>query len=114
MLWFPLTFQQEEPAEFLQKASHEVLFLFLFFCADLSGVPLDACPVSLGAGERQLRVVHRQKVMGCPGGSGTQQMGKSKWPNPSPAVLAVPYLTTEDLQSLQLPSGTPWLVRCPR
>lgn len=37
---------------------------------------------------------------------------KSKWANSSPVVLAVPYLTAEVLQSLQLPSGIPCLVRC--
>lgn len=37
---------------------------------------------------------------------------KRKRTNASSVILAVPYLTAEDLQSSQLPTGIPLLVRC--
>ena len=74
MLWFPLALWQEEPAEYLQKASlnstelalrlYSIFPFAVLLCKDFSGEPLDTCPVSSGAGGTELREVHRQKVMG--------------------------------------------------
>lgn len=93
MLWFPLILWQDEPAEYLQKASlnsTELAFRFyssflfpVLLCKYFTGEPLDTCPVSLGAGRRDSRAVHKQKVMGLlviqrgSGGSGMQLHSKA-------------------------------------